>query len=333
MVLGGQKYKTVLIALAAASVLSVCASFLIGYFPISLDEFWQVVTGQGAASTQAVVLLNIRLPRIAAAFLIGAALSVSGSAYQGMFHNPLVSPDILGVASGAGLGASLGIFLHLPSYAVQIMAFGAGLAIALLSYGVSRRVRYGQTVSLVLAGTMFGALCLAGTTMLKYLADSADTLPSITFWLMGSLAKVTPQGLVFSGIPMLAGFVMLFLIRWRLNVLTLGDEEALSVGIHPRRTRLFAIVAATLLSAAAVCLGGLIGWVGLMIPHIARRLAGPQYARMLPVSILLGGCFLLLMDDLARSISVMEIPLGVLTAVVGAPFFLLLIVRGGKTDA
>lgn len=322
-------FRILMLALLLAGIGSFLFSFTVGYYDISWQGIWQVFSTPAGAelSPEYVVMLRVRLPRILAAFLIGAALSVSGGAYQNMFKNPLVSPDILGVATGAGFGASIAIFYHLSAPATQLLAFGMGLAVAFLSYAVSRRVKFGQTVSLILAGTMFGALCLAGTTMLKYLADSSDTLPAITFWLMGSLAKVDFSALSFSLIPMAIGFVMIFLLRWRLNLLSLGDEEAQSVGVNPRRTRLFAIVAATLLCASAVCLGGLIGWVGLMIPHIARGLVGPQFKKMLPACVLLGGIFLLLMDDLARSVSVMEIPLGVLTAVVGAPFFLVLIMR------
>ncbi len=322
-------FRLLMLALLLAAAGSFLFSFTVGYYDISFSQIWSVFSNSASAQAtpEFVVMRNVRLPRIIAAFLVGAALSVSGGAYQGMFKNPLVSPDILGVATGAGFGASLAIYYHLSGFFTQLLAFGFGLAVAFLCYLVSRKVKFGQTVSLVLAGTMFGALCLAGTTMLKYLADSSDTLPAITFWLMGSLAKVTFQNLLFSIVPMAVGFVVLFLMRWRLNVLTLGDEEAQSLGVNPRRTRLIAIIAATLLSAAAVCLGGLIGWVGLMIPHIARGLVGPQFKKILPACVLLGGIFLLLMDDLARSISTMEIPLGVLTAIIGAPFFLVLILR------
>ncbi|MDL2236975.1 iron ABC transporter permease [Christensenellaceae bacterium OttesenSCG-928-K19] len=313
----------------AASALSILFSFTVGYYDLPASRIFELFGQIGTAqpTSDYIVLMRVRLPRILSAFLIGAALSVSGASYQGMFKNPLVSPDILGVASGAGFGASLAIFLGMSSVMVQTMAFIAGLGAAFLSFLISSRVKYGQTVSLILAGTMIGALCMAATTMLKYLADTSDTLPAITFWLMGSLVKVDMKSLLFSLVPMAVGFVLLFLMRWRLNVLTLGDEEAQSLGVNPRRTRFMAIVGATLLSSAAVCLGGLIGWVGLMIPHITRGLVGPQYKKTFPVCILLGGCFLLLVDDLSRGVSALEIPIGVLTAFVGAPFFIWLILR------
>lgn len=322
-------YKIVLLVLLSASILSFLLSFAVGYYRIAPSEIWSILTSPAPSelSAEYIVMMRVRLPRIIAAFLIGAALSVSGGAYQGMFKNPLVSPDILGVATGAGFGAAIAISLHLSAIMVQLFAFLTGLIVALLSYAVSRRVKFGQTVSLILAGTMFSALCFAGTTMLKYLSNTSDTLPAITFWLMGSLVKVNISSLLFSLPSMVAGFIILYLMRWRLNVLTLGDDEAQSLGINPRKTRMITIIGATLLSASAVCLGGLIGWVGLMIPHIARGLVGAEFKKILPVCVLLGGCFLLLMDDLARSISTMEIPLGVLTALIGAPFFLVLILR------
>lgn len=325
--------RTLLILLAAGAALSIVYSFTVGYYSLSVGEIFETLTSHQADSSEYIVLVRVRLPRILSAFIVGAALSVSGAAYQGMFRNPLVSPDILGVASGAGLGASAAIFWHLGTAATQLMAFGSGLAVAFAAYAVSLRARFGQTVSLVLAGTMMGALCVAATSMFKYLASPDDTLAAITFWLMGSLAKADWNSLIFSAPAIAAGFVLLFLMRWRLNILTLPDQEAQSVGIDPQRTRVVCILAATVLCAGAVCLAGLVGWVGLMVPHLAHGLCGPQYRRMLPVSFLLGGIFLVLVDDACRSISAMEIPLGVLTAFVGAPFFLILLLRHSREEA
>lgn len=321
-------FKVMIAVLAAACACCILFSLNIGYYDITASQIFDVFRNTGnELSPDYIVIVNVRLPRIIAAFLIGAALSVSGNAYQGMFKNPLVSPDILGVASGAGFGASLAIFIGMSNIMVQLFAFSAGLCAAFLSLVISSRVRDGQSVSLILTGTVIGALCLAGTALLKYLADSSDTLPAITFWLMGSLVKADARSLLFSAVPMLAGFVIIFLLRWRLNVLTLGAEEAHSLGVNPKRERVLAIIGATLLTSASVCLGGMIGWVGLIIPHIARSLVGPQFQKSLPVCILLGGCFLLLVDNIARSMASFEIPLGILTAFVGAPFFIWLILH------
>lgn len=323
-------YPMLLGFLVIISVLSLLFSFAVGFYFIPFEKILSSTKAYlefGTISSEFIILYRVRLPRIIAAFVIGAALSVSGSAYQGMFKNPLVSPDILGVSSGAGFGAAWAIVLGWPYYMVQMTAFIFGLMVVFLSSMISRRVRFGQTLSLILAGTMFSALSSAGTTLLKYISEPSDALPAITFWLMGSLAKVSWSNLLFSLPPMMIGFVMLYLLRWRLNLLTLGDEEARSLGMNPARTRTLAILGATFLSASAVCLGGLIGWVGLMIPHVARNIIGPQYKRLLPISALIGGCFLLIMDDLARSLFVMEIPLGVMTACLGAPFFITLIIK------
>lgn len=318
------------ILLLLLCLLSLVLSLSVGYFDLPLARLPEVIktfSAEGLSTPETVVLFRVRIPRILSAFVIGAALSISGSAFQGMFKNPLVSPDILGVSAGAGFGAAWAILLGLPYALVQSTAFTFGLGVVFLAHGVSRRVRYGQTVSLILAGTMFSALSSAGTTLIKYLSEPSNTLPAITFWLMGSLSKVTWETLLFSLPSMGLGLVILYFLRWRLNLLTLGDDEARSLGIDPVRTRKIAILGATLMSASAVCLGGLIGWVGLMIPHIARALIGPQYKRLLPISALLGGLFLLMMDNLARSLTSMELPLGVMTAFMGAPFFILLILK------
>lgn len=323
-----RRFSLALLGMLVLSVFLLLFSLGVGYYDLPI---WEVVPALfGKDTTQMQVLMGIRLPRILAGFLIGAALAVSGSAYQGMFKNPLVSPDILGVSAGAGLGAALAITVGLPYYWVQIAAFVFGILFVLICYLVAGRVSVGQTVSLILAGTMMQTLANALTTMLKYVADPNDTLPSITFWLMGSLRKVDMDALRFAWPPMALGFAILLLMRYRFNVLSLGDDEARSIGIEPSHVRAIAIVGATLLSASAVCLGGLIGFVGLMIPHIARWLVGPQYGRLLPISCLMGGCFLLVMDDIARASMTMELPLGVMTAVVGAPFFLYLVVRQGR---
>ncbi|MDO4581598.1 MAG: iron ABC transporter permease [Bacillota bacterium] len=318
--------------LIALSLLLPLLSLNIGFYGATLQQIYAYLL-HGAEAVEPnipVIVRNIRVPRIAAAFLIGAGLAVAGAAYQGMFKNPLVSPDILGVSQGAGLGACLALLLGWSSFGVQAAAFCFGVVTVFLTYLIGSRAKFGQAVSLVLAGTMLRELCNASITVIKYVADPNDVLPAITYWLMGSLSKVDTSDLLFSLTPMALGMLALFLLRWRLNLLTLGDEEAMAIGVDPRKVRLAAILAATIISAGAVCLGGLIGWVGLMVPHIARGLAGADYRRMLPVAALMGGCFLLVMDDLARSLMALEIPIGVLTALFGAPFFVMLILRRGK---
>ena len=325
------QFTLVLISMVVISIIIILSSFAVGYYKIPVKDIIPTILSGETKTSQYNVIMNIRLPRIISAFLIGSALSVSGSAYQGMFKNPLVSPDILGVSAGAGLGASLAISLDLSYYYVQIIAFVFGIISVFICYITVNKVRYNQTVSLILAGMMVQALANACTTFLKYIADPNNTLSEITFWLMGSLSKTDKEGLMFSIVPMILGFIILFSMSYKLNILTLGDDEARSMGINPNRTRAIAVVGATFLSASAVCLGGLIGFVGLMIPHISRQFVGPQYTRLLPTSALMGGSFLLFMDNIARSLSTMEIPLGVMTALTGAPFFLYLI--GARGDS
>lgn len=310
----------------------VLLSFWIGYYPLSPS---QVVTAflsrfgyEGDILPQAVTIFwNIRLPRILSAAFIGASLSVAGSAYQGMFRNPLVSPDILGVSSGASLGAAFAILNGASNWMIQLSAFIGGIAAVAASYLISKKAAHSHTLSLVLTGSMIMSLCNAGVTMIKYVADPNDVLQQITFWLMGSLTKTDMTSFQWSAIPMLIGLLLSFVFRWQLNLLTLDEEETKSLGINVKRYRLIFIIASTLLSAAAVCLGGLIGWVGLMIPHLARALVGVDYNRLIPACAMLGAGYLVLMDDIARSVLSMELPLGVVTSIMGAPFFIYLIIK------
>lgn len=327
-----RQYRIVLLGLFLALVCTGLISFAIGYYPLSpLEVFQAFLTHFGYKGTvlpQAMTIFwSIRLPRILSAIFIGASLSVAGSAYQGMFHNPLVSPDILGVSSGASLGAAFAILNGATNWEIQVSAFIGGVTAVALSYLISRKSVHSQTLSLVLTGSMIMSLCNAGVTMIKYVSDPNDVLQQITFWLMGSLTKTDMESFRWSFLPMLVGLIVIMILRWQINLLTLEEEEARSMGINIRFYRLIFIAASTMLSAAAVCLGGLIGWVGLMIPHMARALVGADYKRLIPASAMLGAVYLLIMDDIARSILSMEIPLGVVTSIMGAPFFVYLIIK------
>lgn len=327
-----KRYRLLMTGLLISLLGIVLLSFWIGYYPLSPSQviaaFLSRFGYQQTVPSQAVTIFwNIRLPRILSAAGIGASLAVAGSTYQGMFRNPLVSPDILGVSSGASLGAAFAILCGAPGWLVQTAAFVGGMAAVAASYLISRKSVHPQTLSLVLTGSMIMALCNAGVTMIKYVADPNDVLQQITFWLMGSLTKTTMSGFRLSAVPMLIGLSIIFALRWRINLLTLDEEEAKSLGINIRFYRILFIFASTLLSASAICLGGLIGWVGLMIPHMARSLVGADYGRLIPASALLGAGYLVLMDDLARSLLSIELPLGVVTSLMGAPFFVSLIIR------
>ena len=317
----------------------VVAAFALGKFPMAPADLMRAVlaritgTESGLSPAQETVVWNIRLPRVAAGLLVGAGLAAAGAAYQGMFRNPLVSPDILGVSAGAGLGAVLGIYLGLPLAVVQALAFIGGLLAVGTVVGVSGLVRrHDPVLVLVLAGIAVGALLGAGISLIKILADPTTQLPSITFWLLGGLNAVTTADLAVTAPVMLVGLVPMALLRWRMNLLSLADEEAQALGISVVRLRLLLVAAATLSTAAAVSLTGIIGWIGLVVPHVARLLVGPNFARLLPASLLLGGGFLVATDTLARTAASIELPLGILTALVGAPFFLFLLARPGRGE-
>ncbi len=321
------------IALAGMLIVTVFVAATVGAYPLSIADIvaslGRAVTGAARVAPVDTVLLDVRLPRIFAAVLTGASLAVAGATYQGLFRNPLVSPDILGVSTGAGLGAVIGIFLSLPIFGVQALAFAGGLATVGLVFLISAAVRGREpTLVLILAGVVVGSLTGAAISLLKVLADPYDQLPAITFWLLGSLASVRKADVVNTLPLVVIGLVPLIVLRWRINVLSLGDEEAKALGVDAGQLRVVIIGAATLITASVVAVAGVIGWIGLVIPHIARMLVGPNFDRLLPAAMLMGASYLVLVDTLARSLGRVETPLGILTALIGAPFFLWLLARG-----
>lgn len=273
------------------------------------------------------IVLNVRLPRIIAAMMVGAALAAAGAAYQNLFRNPIVSPDILGVSAGAGFGASLGVMLNLHSAGVQGAAFAGGLTAVALVFAIGQAINRHSLIILVLVGVVIAAFFQAMISVLKILADPVDVLPVITFWLMGGLNKITPADLPVAGAAITLSLVVLFALRWQINVMSVGAEEARTLGINVAATRAALVVVATLMTASAVSIAGIVGWVGLVVPHVARMLVGPSFERLLPVSVLCGAFLLLVVDDISRAASSMEIPLGITTSVIGAPVFLLLLLR------
>lgn len=313
------------VALAAAVV----AAFTLGRLPVSLADVLAIVAAKlgggehGRTATVEAIVWSVRGPRVLAAVAVGVALAAAGAAYQSLFRNPLVSPDILGVSGGAAVGAVLGILLALPLVAVQGLAFAFGLGAVALVLATAAAVRgHDPLLVLVLAGVVAGALFGALLALAKVLADPSNQLPAITYWLLGSLAATTSADLAVAVPAIVAGLVPLWLLRWRLNLLSLGDEEARALGVEAGRVRIAVIVAATLCTAAAVAIAGIVGWIGLVIPHFARLAVGPDFGRLLPLSALAGAAFLLVVDTLARTLGPVEIPLGVLTALVGTPLFL-----------
>ena len=323
----------IIVALAILTVAIATVSLMLGRYPIDpgqavlmlashvvpLDQTW--------TDQQATLFFNVRLPRILLALMVGCSLSVAGAAYQGTFQNPLVSPDILGASQGAAFGAAVAILAGFTMGLVSVSAFCFSLITVGLVLLISSRAKGNHMMVVVLAGVMVSSLFQAGVSCTKLIADpNNDELADITYWLMGSLTGAKMSQVAAIAPIVAVGCAVLFALRWRINILTMGDDEASTMGVNAR----VIIVAATFVTAACVSVSGMIGWVGLVIPHLCRMLVGPDYRKLIPASMLMGAGFLLLVDDIARLATTAEIPIGILTAFVGAPFFLYLITRRRK---
>ncbi|MFO1446099.1 iron ABC transporter permease [Bacillus sp. Bva_UNVM-123] len=327
------KKKLIYSSLIAGPFICIFVSLLLGRYPLDVATVFAVIlnklgvtsysTGEMAAS----IVWDIRLPRALLGVFVGASLAVSGAAFQGVFRNPLVSSSILGVSSGAGFGAALAILFFNQTIMIYLFAFGFGILAVILSYFIGRTYNTTPTVMLVLGGTIVSSVFSSLISLLKYMADPYDQLPKITFWLMGSLASASYKDIMIAGMPMLIGIIGLVLIRWRINILSMGDKEARALGVNLRLLKGILIISATLATAGAVCVSGVIGWVGLIIPHISRMLVGNDNRLLIPTSISIGACYLVMVDNLSRSLTGSEIPLGILTAIIGAPFFVYLLKR------
>ena len=325
-----------ILLMAVILVACILLSFLFGRYPVPFRELCGILAdkflsifGLGIepfwTDAMQAAVWNVRLPRVIMSVLVGACLSAAGAAYQGVFQNPMAAPDVLGASAGAGFGAALAIYVGLSSMYITLAAFGMSLLTVALVFWVSRHAKGERVLGLVLAGIMVSSLFQAGTSFIKLAADPTNKLPEITYWLMGSLSGAKWSELGFVIWPMLLGLVPLFLLRWRLNVLAMGDDEARAMGVDAGRLRIWLIIAATLVTAASVSVSGMIGWVGLVIPHMVRRICGSDYRWLMPCSMLGGGTFLLIVDNVSRNVTTSGIPIGILTAFIGAPFFLWLI--------
>lgn len=272
-------------------------------------------------------IFQIRIPRVLCVVLVGAALSVAGASYQGMFKNPLVSPDLLGASAGASLGACIAILLNTSSLGIQLFAFAFAMVAVGLAVWLTKIVKSDALLGLVLGGILVSTLFQSGTSIVKLVADADDKLPQITFWLMGTFANITMSDLLLVIFPMLLGFAILMTQRWNLNVLSFGEEEARTLGINTARTRFLVILAATLITACAVSICGIIGYVGLVVPHLARAVVGPNYRVLLPTSMVIGSVFLLAVDNFSRLLFATEVPIGILTSIIGVPFFVFIYCR------
>ncbi|WP_108650476.1 FecCD family ABC transporter permease [Dongshaea marina] len=325
-------YPRLMLLLCSGTLFVMLVAACLGRYPIApltvLHTLWERLMGEPSSSVAMTVLDEVRLPRIAMSLLVGANLSVSGACYQSLFRNPLVSPFILGISAGAGFGAALAILFTAGGYWLYLCAFG--FAVLAVGFSVLLGGRQGQhsTLVLVLSGIVIGSVFTALLALLKYTADPDNKLPVIEYWLMGSLGNARPKVLAYYALFTLPALALLWRYRWRLNLLANPDEIAQSLGVHVRRERMLFIGIATLLASASVAVCGIIGWLGLVVPHLARMLVGADHRKLLPVTLVLGGAFLLVVDTIARCSASYEIPLGIITALVGAPVFALLLRKG-----
>ena len=330
------RHPTRSITIMASALLALfLLSFVVGRYGVPLGQVVRILLSgvlpleQTWTDNMAIAVLNVRLPRILLACLVGCGLSAAGTGYQTVFQNPMAAPDILGASSGACFGAALAILTGQGAVMITVFAFLASLLSVALVYLVGNHTRGNRVVNLLLAGIMVGSLFSACTSYIKLVADPTNQLPQITYWLMGSLSGTRMGTVKFAAVCMAVGLVPLLLLRWRMNLLTLSPDEARAMGVHTDRLRLAVILSSTVLTAAAVSVSGMIGWVGLVIPHLSRRIVGSDCRRLMPMACLFGAAFLLLVDNMARCLTATEIPIGILTAFVGAPFFIYLMVRGG----
>ena len=312
-------------------VLFIMVSLCIGRYPVSLSKVIEILINGISGNVDIAndlyrnIIWEIRMPRAILGALVGGALGISGASLQGLFKNPLVSPGILGVSSGAGFGAAVAILIFGATAAIYPFALGFGILAVFLSYLIGRTYNTAPTIMLVLGGVIVSSIFAALISFAKYVADPYEQLPSIVFWMMGSLANAGYKDIITAGPIIIAGSLGIYLIRWRINVLSMGDKEARTLGIDTRIAKGIIVTSATLATAGAVCVSGTIGWVGLIIPHIGRMLVGNDNRILIPVSFSLGACFLILVDNISRSITGSEIPLGILTSLIGGPFFIYLL--------
>ena len=326
-------YMTLIFVLAGAMLIGICA----GQYPVAPGKVLSILMNWQAGGSPATlderIVTMVRGPRILLVTICGAGLAVAGASMQGVFRNPLAAPEMLGVSSAAAFGGALAILLGAPGFILAASAFGAGLTALLLVGAIARIGGRSDMTAVILAGVIVGAFFAALVSVTQLFADPHNSLPAIVFWLMGSFAAAGWRQVAIAAPAIFIGAGMLWMMRFRINVLSLGEEEARSLGVAVDRDRWLIFLAVALITGASVAVAGIVGWVGLVIPHLARLLAGPDHRHLLPVSCLMGAAYLCLIDTAARSATAAEIPLGVLTAVIGAPFVAFLLGRMQRTEA
>ena len=328
-----RKYRVCMITGCIATLFLALIALCLGQYTIALQDVIKVLTLQKVDLANAeTVIFNIRIPRILVSLIVGSGLAAAGASFQALFSNPLATPDTLGCANGASFGAALGILLGLNALGIQISALIFGILAVVLVFVFTRYRHANQIMMIILGGMVVSSLFSALVSLIKYVADPNDVLPVITFWLMGSFSNSTVLSL-YTGVPMIVlGMVVLYLMRYRMNALSLKEEEAASLGINVRQNRMIVIVASSLITASVVSMCGVVGWVGLLIPHISRMLFGNNHTKVIPGCIVFGALFMLIIDTIARCMYQAEIPVSILTAIIGAPVFLLLLRKTGGIE-
>lgn len=328
-----RKYRVCMITGCIATLFLALIALCLGQYTIALQDVIKVLTLQKVDLANAeTVIFNIRIPRILVSLIVGSGLAAAGASFQALFSNPLATPDTLGCANGASFGAALGILLGLNALGIQISALIFGILAVVLVFVFTRYRHANQIMMIILGGMVVSSLFSALVSLIKYVADPNDVLPVITFWLMGSFSNSTVRSL-YTGAPMIVlGMVVLYLMRYRMNALSLKEEEAASLGINVRQNRMIVIVASSLITASVVSMCGVVGWVGLLIPHISRMLFGNNHTKVIPGCIVFGALFMLIIDTVARCMYQAEIPVSILTAIIGAPVFLLLLRKTGGIE-
>jgi iron complex transport system permease protein len=320
-----------IVVLIALTIGSAVLSLMIGRYWIDPGTIFSIIlhpiihSEKTWTPTVETVIMDVRLPRVIAGLLVGSGLAICGAAYQGLFRNPLVSSEILGVSSGAGFGAAIAIILSELMLVIQVSSFIFGLIAVGLTYWIARVNRQTPILMLILSGIVVGSLFTAMTSICKYVADPMNKMPTIIFWLLGSLNHATGYDILVLGPVIFICIILLLLIRWRINLISMGDEDAKALGVNTEHIKIIIILTTTLITAASVTMCGLVGWIGLVIPHIGRILVGPDNRHLLPVTVLIGAIFLVMVDTIARTLTSAEIPIGLLTAAIGAPLFAILI--------
>ena len=328
-----RKYRVCMITGCIATLFLALIALCLGQYTIALQDVIKVLTLQEVDLANAeTVIFNIRIPRILVSLIVGSGLATAGASFQALFSNPLATPDTLGCANGASFGAALGILLGLNALGIQISALIFGILAVVLVFVFTRYRHANQIMMIILGGMVVSSLFSALVSLIKYVADPNDVLPVITFWLMGSFSNSTVRSL-YTGVPMIIlGMMILYLMRYRMNALSLKEEEAASLGINVRKNRMIVIVASSLITASLVSMCGVVGWVGLLIPHISRMLFGNNHTKVIPGCIVFGALFMLIIDTIARCMYQAEIPVSILTAIIGAPVFLLLLRKTGGIE-